>query len=122
MPTRYIDLSNLEHLFNGDQALIREWIDLYLQESPQYFTQLSLSSERDNAQALASAAHDLQPQAHYLGSTRMLELLAGIEERALNGDTLGCTDLLKALLPVREAIDDELRSVLNADKDNHKNR
>ena len=122
MPTRFIDLSNLDHLFKGDMALMREWIALYLQESPQYFTQLSISSESGDANALAAAAHDLQPQAHYLGSARMLELLAGIEERALNGDTLGCTHLLKALLPVREAIDDELRSVLNADQDNHKNR
>ena len=122
MPTRYIDLSNLEHLFKGDKALMREWIDLYLQESPAYFTQLAVSSESGDANALAAAAHDLQPQAHYLGSARMLELLAGIEESAMNGDTLGCTDPLKALLPVREAIDDELRSVLNADQDNHKNR
>ena len=31
------ELSNLEHLFKGDKALIREWIALYLQESPAYF-------------------------------------------------------------------------------------
>lgn len=37
MPTRYIDLSNLEHLFKGDKSLIREWIALYMQESPAYF-------------------------------------------------------------------------------------
>jgi HPt (histidine-containing phosphotransfer) domain-containing protein len=114
MVPSYTELSNLEHLFKGDKALMREWIGLYLQESPAYFEQLTASLESGDAQALASAAHDLQPQAHYLGSARMVELLAGIEERALNGDTLGCGELLKALLPVRAAIDGELRSVLNA--------
>ncbi len=114
MVPSHTELSNLEHLFKGDRSLIREWIDLYLQESPQYYTQLSVSLESGNAEALATAAHDLQPQAHYIGSARMLELLAAIEEQAMNGDTLGCTDLLNALLPVREAVDGELRSVLNA--------
>jgi HPt (histidine-containing phosphotransfer) domain-containing protein len=90
MPPSYTELSNLEHLFRGDQSQIREWIGLYLQESPAYFDQLTASLESGDAQALASAAHDLQPQAHYLGSVRMLELLATIEEQALNGDTLGC--------------------------------
>ncbi len=35
-----IELSNLEHLFKGDKALIREWTALYLQESPAYFDHL----------------------------------------------------------------------------------
>ena len=58
MPS-HTDLSNLEHLFKGDRSLIREWIGLYLQESPAYFKQLSDSLERGDAQGLASAAHDL---------------------------------------------------------------
>ena len=108
-----IDLANLDHLFKGDKALMCEWIELYLQESPQYYTQLSISFESGNAEALGTAAHDLQPQAHYIGSARMLELLAAIEEKAFKGDTLGCADLLNALLLVREAIDAELRAALD---------
>ena len=114
MPPRNIDLSNIEHLFKGDRALVREWIDLYLQESPQYFAQLTTSLASGDAKALASAAHDLQPQAHYLNAARMLELLTAIEEQAINGDTRSCDELLNALLPVRDAIDVELRTVLYA--------
>lgn len=112
VPT-FIDLTNLEHLFKGDKALMCEWIELYLQESPQYYTQLTVSLENGDAEALATAAHDLQPQAHYIGSVRMVVLLAAIEEQALNGDTLGCADLLHSLLLEREAIDAELRAALN---------
>lgn len=86
MVPRSLELSGLEHLFRGDKALVREWVDLYLQESPRYYAQLSESWESGDARALAAAAHDLQPQAHYLGSARLLELLAAIEEQAMNGD------------------------------------
>lgn len=113
VPT-YVELSNLEYLFKGDKTLIREWMGLYLQESPAYFDQLTANLERGDAEALASAAHDLKPQAHYLGSARMLELLTGIEEQAGNGDLPGCQELLEALLPVRAAIDEQLRTVLAA--------
>lgn len=107
-----IDLSHLTHLFRGDRSQVREWIGLYLQEAPTYFEQLSTSLESGDAQAMATAAHDLQPQAHYLGSTRMLELLMAIEERALASGTGSCGELLVALNDVREVIDPELRSVL----------
>ena len=117
-----IDLSHLTHLFRGDRSQVREWIGLYLQEAPTYFEQLSTSLESGDAQAMATAAHDLQPQAHYLGSTRMLELLAAIEERAVNGGTSACCELLDALLPVRDAIEGELRTVLDAGKANRENR
>ncbi|MEO8067650.1 MAG: Hpt domain-containing protein [Flavobacteriales bacterium] len=114
MPTEHIDLSNLERLFRGNRSLVIDWMLLYMQEAPIYFKQLSDSVEIGDAETLATAAHDLQPQAHYLGSARMAELLAAIEEQALKGNAQGCSDLMHALLPVREAIEDELRSVLNA--------
>ncbi len=112
MPPSYAELSNLEHLFKGDKSQIREWIGLYLQESPAYFEQLTANLERGDVEALASAAHDLKPQAHYLGSARMLELLTGIEEQAGTGDLPRCHELLRALQPVREAIAEQLRAVL----------
>lgn len=114
MVLAHIELSTLEHLFKGDRALIHEWIELYLTESPKYFTQLSDSLANGDAQAMATASHDLQAQAHYIGSARMLELLMAIEEGALTNGTLACKDLLNTLLHVRHAIDAELRMALNA--------
>lgn len=115
MPDQHIDLSRLDHLFKGDQSQVREWITLYLQEAPQYFTQLSVSLENGDVQGLAAAAHDLQPQAHYLGSAHMVELLAAIEAHSMNGASLPCGDLLNQLLPLHEAIDAELRALLKAE-------
>lgn len=109
-----IDLSQLTHLFRGDRSQMREWIGLYLQESPAYFKQLSDGLARGDAQAIASAAHDLQPQAHYLGSARLVRSLADIEQQALNGNTPACRELIEALPPLRAAIEADLRAVLDA--------
>lgn len=114
MPAPHLDLSNLQHLFKGDKSLVREWIGLYLHESPKYFALLTESHATGDARALASAAHDLQPQAHYLGSARLLELLAAIEERATNGDAHACGEPLKTLIPLREVIETELRTALKS--------
>jgi HPt (histidine-containing phosphotransfer) domain-containing protein len=113
MPPRTTEFSNLEHLFKGDQALIREWIGLYLQESPKYFQQLSAGLKSGDAQAMANASHDLQAQAHYLGSPRMLELLIAIEEQAVAKGAGSCVELMNALVPLREGIDRELREMLS---------
>ena len=109
-----IDLSHLMHLFRGDRAQVREWIGLYLQEAPTYFDELFASSRSGDARTMANASHDLQAQAHYLGAPRMLELLIAIEEQAVARGADSCGELLNALLPLREAIDHELRAVLNA--------
>lgn len=107
-----MDLSHLEHLFKGDRVLVRQWIDLYLQESPQYFGQLADSLDKGDAEALAAAAHDLQPQAHYLNAGRMPELLVALEEEALSKGTSACSGMLEALWTVRTAIEGELREEL----------
>lgn len=117
-----IDLSHLTHLFRGDRSQVREWIGLYLQEAPTYFEQLSASFQSGDAQAMATAAHDLQPQAHYLGSARLLELLSAIEARALASGTGTCGDLLHALIDVRRDIESELREELDVGQANLENR
>lgn len=113
---RYTDLSGLEQLFKGDRKLIHDWIELYLQESPEYFTLLASCSTNGDAQALASAAHELLPQAHYLGCSHMRELLLTIEERALSDDVVGCAEPVSALLAVRATIDNELRTIRGTDR------
>lgn len=107
----HIDLSHLDQLFRGDQALRNEWIDLYLQESPRYFHQLVEASAQRDAVSMAHVAHDLQPQALYMGCTRMHQLLAAIELQA-STDMAGCAPLLEELAALQTAIETELRMAL----------
>ncbi len=106
-----VDLDHLSGIFRGDRALVKEWIDLYLEESPQYFDQLTDARQCGDAQAMAHAAHDLRPQARYMGCARMHELLAIIEECAMN-DASSCDDQLNELIALRWTVEAELRTAL----------
>jgi HPt (histidine-containing phosphotransfer) domain-containing protein len=109
-----IDLSYLERLFKGDRARIHAWIRIYLEEAPAQFQRLTDVVASNDAQALALGAHELRPQAHYLGTPRMLELLIAVSEMARTGDTSACRDAVAELVALGEAVDAELRAVLVA--------
>lgn len=109
-----IDLSYLERLFKGDRSRIHAWIQIYLEEAPAQFQRLTDAVARNDAQALALGAHELRPQAHYLGTPRMLELLIAVSEMARAGDTGACRDAVAELVALGEAVDAELRAVLMA--------
>lgn len=109
-----IDLSYLERLFKDDRARIHAWIRIYLEEAPAQFQQLTDAIARNDVQALARGAHELRPQAHYLGMPRMLELLIAVAQVARTGDTNACRDAVADLVALGEAVDSELRLVLTA--------
>lgn len=112
MHTQHIDFTNLERLFKGNRARIDEWMRLYVEESPAYFKQLSDSLITGDAEAMASAAHDLRPQAHYLGAARMLELLIAIEDHARNQRVAACKDLVAEALALKEGVDNDMGAML----------
>lgn len=109
-----IDLSYLERLFKGDHARIHAWLRIYLEEAPAQFQRLTDAVARNDAQALAHGAHELRPQAHYLGTPRMLELLIAVSEMARTGDAGACHDAVAELVALGETVDAELRAVLMA--------
>ncbi|MEO8589609.1 MAG: Hpt domain-containing protein [Flavobacteriales bacterium] len=112
MATRHIDLSNLERLFKGNRSRVEEWIRLYLTEAPVYFQQMREGLAANNAGDVASAAHDLRPQAHYLGVATMVRMLASIEELASTNGTSACRNEVNALLALGEEVGTELRTVI----------
>ena len=116
MSERFTDLANLERLFKGDRSRVEDWIRLYFQEAPQYFERMQVGLRTGDVNALAAAAHDLCPQAHYLGSSRMLELLVAVEAQAREQGTAACADTLQALLSLSENINSELHEALGTAK------
>ncbi|HRH69031.1 MAG TPA: Hpt domain-containing protein [Flavobacteriales bacterium] len=107
-----IDLSYLERLFKGDRKRVHAWITIYLEESPAQFQELTDAVGRNDPQALSRVAHELRPQAHYLGTPRMLELLVVVAEVARTGETGACRDAVAELVAMGQAVDAELRAVL----------
>lgn len=109
---QHIDLSYLERLYKGDRARMVQWIRMYLEETPDYFRKLSHCLITGDAAGLAAAAHDLRPQAHYVGASRMLELLIAIGQKAHGSGTEACADLVDEIMSLSHVVDTELRSVI----------
>ena len=107
-----IDLSILGQLFKDDRDLVREWIELYVDQSPEQFTLLAAHQAAGNADALAMLVHDLRPQAHYLGAHRLLELLVELGELVKREGTAPCGSLVEEVMSLGKQIDVELRATL----------
>lgn len=109
MAFQYTDLSILNNLFKGDRTRVLEWVGLYLEEAPGYFKRVEDSLRIDDAKALASAVHELRPQAHYLGAPKLLELLVLIGDKAGCEGPGSCTGPVEELMDMGRRIDLELR-------------
>lgn len=112
MPAEHIDLSYLERLYKGDRARVAQWIGFYLEEAPPLFAQLKRSMEQDDVPHLIAATHDLRPQAHYLGTPKLLELLMAISERARADGAAACVELVHEVLALGDAVAQELRAAI----------
>jgi HPt (histidine-containing phosphotransfer) domain-containing protein len=112
MTTHHIDLSYLERLYKGDRSRIEQWIRLYLEEAPATFKQLADCMERSDSQALAAAAHDLRPYAHYLGAPHMLDLLIAIGQRLRTDGVAATAGLVKEVVAFSEGAEAELRTII----------
>ena len=112
MDPGHIDLSYLERLFKGDRARINGWIQIYLEEAPTLFRQLRDAQTTGDVEHLARVAHDLRPQAHYLGSPRMLELLIRVAQDARTLGNLACVPHLDELHTIADRVAMELNAVI----------
>lgn len=110
MSAPIVDLSYLERLFKGDRSRIDTWVGIYLEEFPAHLDRLEDCLHRNDASGLAAVAHDLRPQAHYLGAPRLLDILRSIGELARTTGPASCASAVKELRFLSTSIEVELRS------------
>ncbi len=112
MSSPLTDLSTLERLFKGDRTRVEDWLRLYLEEAPVLFREMAQHLEAGDAKGLVHVAHELRPQAHYLGAPRLLEYLMALGEQAHSGDALSCSEQVAELIELGRVLEDEVRAVL----------
>ncbi len=105
-----VDLSYLQRLFKGDNSRIAAWVGIYLEEFPAHLDRLEDCLLRNDATGLAALAHELRPQAHYLGAERLLDILRSISESARTTGAASCAPAVNELRAVSALIEAELRS------------
>lgn len=105
-----IDLAYLERLYKGDRARIAAWVEIFLEEIPVRLEEIAQCVQRGDAQGLAALAHELKPQAHYLGAARMHEVLVQIGGRTQCEGMPSCAEAVAELRSLCAGIQDELRA------------
>ncbi len=106
---QHTDLSSFEHLCNGDQVRVREFVQNYLDAAPELLNVLVTLVKVGDGERLAAATHGLIPQVRYLGAQQLLDLLSGIQARSRAEGTAACAAQVDEAVALNEKVMDELR-------------
>jgi len=77
-----IDLSYLENMSGGDNTMIVEMIELFLQETPQHLNNLKEADQNALWNKVASEAHKIKPIMLYVGLSDLNLVCKKIEDNA----------------------------------------
>lgn len=83
-PEFKIDLSYLRDVSSGSNEFMMEMIDLFLEQTPAYFEQLSQFIAEENWARVAEIAHKIKPTLAFMGADAAKERMAEIETSARN--------------------------------------
>jgi CheY-like chemotaxis protein len=82
-------------LVDGDQELLGELIDSFLEETPQLLAKLRLHLNENDAAGLQQAAHPLKSSSKDFGATRLSDLARQLEELGKAGTISGAEALVE---------------------------
>ncbi|MEX0723268.1 MAG: Hpt domain-containing protein [Gracilimonas sp.] len=83
-----IDLSYLEDMTGGDNEVMKEMIDLLIEETPKHLEKIKGAYRDRNWTALRAEAHKVKPMFLYVGLIELNEFCKQIEENANNAQDL----------------------------------
>ena len=93
-----INLSYLEDITGGDEAVILEMLDLFIQDIPKHTSNMESFHQQGNLVDMAKEAHMLKPTVQYVGLFQMHEDLKELETLAKNdGDRNRISELMESL-------------------------
>ena len=83
-----IDLSYLKSVANGSDEFLIEMIDLFLDQNPEYFSQLNQFIIQENWNKVADLAHKIKPSLAFMGVKWAVGQMAEVEKSARNLENL----------------------------------
>ncbi len=92
----------------GDEDLLREIIELFLNEAPQNVEELQASLAEDDASAARRAAHKLKNSVAYFGAQNARNLATAIEDAAASGNLESARDQQEELVATLGRLQSEL--------------
>lgn len=78
-----LDLSYLESMSGGDKGLMKEMIDIFKEQVPDFVTEMKLGLENNDWKALASIAHKAKSTIAIIGLNDLTEELKEFENNVI---------------------------------------
>jgi CheY-like chemotaxis protein/HPt (histidine-containing phosphotransfer) domain-containing protein len=89
-----VDWGEALHSVNGDQRLLRDIVEAFLDESPRLLTMIRGSIEQQDPKTLQRAAHTLKGSTRYFGATQVSEMALQLESMGARGQLVHARDAL----------------------------
>ena len=96
----------------GNADLMRELIEIYLQEAPKLMDELQRAVEQRDAPKIRIVSHTLKGSTRYFGDIETARLAYELEQRGKSADLAEAPNLLQDLRTVLDALIQELRAYL----------
>ena len=113
MKYKIINPESIQQSMMGNTEMIKQFVQMYLSQTPADFEALSLAVNNKNHQAIKDAAHHIKPTMEYIGAS---QLRADFQELENLGKDLACVDLIVekfgALKPKFDLMLEELKTLL----------
>lgn len=79
------DLSYLRELAMGDESIVIETTETFLDDAPKALARITEASAADDCDVLYQQAHKIKPSLQYMGMDKARDLIIEIEEKAKDG-------------------------------------
>ncbi len=103
-------LANIRAIDDGDGSVIREVIQMYLDEAPDHLHALQTALERSDGSALGRAAHALKSASFNVGAIKLAETCRDLERVGKAGDMHAAPRLVSAISGLFQRVQPLLRA------------
>lgn len=80
-----LDFTYLEDITGGDQEMILEMLDLFIEDIPHIIESILESAQKKDLKKLGADAHKIKPTLQYVGFLDLYEKVKRLEELAKSG-------------------------------------
>jgi HPt (histidine-containing phosphotransfer) domain-containing protein len=85
---KHIDLAYLKSMSSGNTELIKEMIEIFKQQIPEFVADFQKALDKDDRKAIAAIAHKAKSSVSIMGIARMAAVLKDMENKAKEGGDL----------------------------------
>ncbi len=111
------DLSNINQVFRGNQDMINNVIQLFLENVPEYIGEMEKCVERQDFISLYPLAHKAKSSISMIGAKNMEQLVSTIEEDSRNHRNQGgLGSLVQELRAKCNLVNEQLRCFLDTNQ------